>query len=52
MIEQWILEQIDRLTGSSPVIISRDPQRMIVSGAQAVDGWAEVALLELEEDEP
>lgn len=40
MIEQWILEKLERLMGASPIII-RDPQRMIISGAQVVDGWAE-----------
>lgn len=40
MIEQWILEKLERLKGASPIII-RDPQRMIISGAQVVDGWAE-----------
>ena len=40
MIEQWILEKLERLKGTSPIII-RDPQRMIISGAQVVDGWAE-----------
>lgn len=40
MIEQWILEKLERLKGTSPIII-RDPQRMIISGARAVDGWAE-----------
>ncbi len=40
MIEQWILDKLERLKDASPIII-RDPQRMIISGAQAVDGWAE-----------
>lgn len=40
MIEQWILEKLERIKGASPIII-RDPQRMILSGARAVDGWAE-----------
>ena len=40
MIEQWIIEKLERIVGSTPIII-RDPQRMIISGAQAVDGWAE-----------
>jgi len=40
MIDQWILEKIDSLDGKD-VIILRDPQRMIVSGAHVVDGWAE-----------
>lgn len=40
MIEQWILEKIEQLAGKN-VIIMRDPQRMIISGAHVVDGWAE-----------
>jgi hypothetical protein len=40
MIESWILARLEALNGS-PVIILRDPQRMVISGAQAVDGWAE-----------
>jgi hypothetical protein len=40
MIDAWILDNLTPLTGQ-PVIILRDPQRMIVSGAQAVNGWAE-----------
>jgi hypothetical protein len=40
MIEQWILDKLEKLNGSSPTII-RDPQRIIISGAQVVDGWAE-----------
>ncbi len=40
MIETWILSKLAPLQGQT-VIIIRDPQRMIVSGAQAVDGWAE-----------
>lgn len=40
MIEQWILDKLEKLRGSSPIII-RDPQRMIISGAEVVDGWAE-----------
>lgn len=40
MIESWILSKLTPLIGR-PVIILRDPQRMIVSGAEVVDGWAE-----------
>jgi hypothetical protein len=40
MIEQWILSKIDPLK-RAPLIILRDPQRMIQSGAFVVDGWAE-----------
>lgn len=40
MIESWILSKLTPLIGH-PVIILRDPQRMIISGAQVVDGWAE-----------
>ena len=40
MIDQWILEKLEPLDGKN-VIILRDPQRMIVSGAHVVDGWAE-----------
>ncbi len=40
MIEPWILNKIEPLAGD-PLIILRDPQRMIQSGARAVDGWAE-----------
>ena len=40
MVEQWILDKLEKIKGASPIII-RDPQRMIVSGAQVVDGWAE-----------
>ncbi len=35
MIEPWILSKLNPLTGDT-VIILRDPQRMIVSGAHAV----------------
>jgi len=40
MIEQWILTKIDSLR-SEPLILLRDPQRMIRRGARVVDGWAE-----------
>lgn len=40
MIASWILSKLTPLLGR-PVIILRDPQRMIVSGAHVVDGWAE-----------
>lgn len=40
MIEQWILDKIEPLK-PAPLIILRDPQRMIQAGAYVVDGWAE-----------
>jgi hypothetical protein len=40
MVEQWILDKIEPLKGD-PLIILRDPQRMIQAGARVVDGWAE-----------
>lgn len=40
MIEQWILDKLDPLK-RAPIIILRDPQRMIKPGAHVVDGWAE-----------
>src|SRR5512134_221853 len=40
MIEPWILTKLDKIKNTSPIIL-RDPQRMIRSGARAVDGWAE-----------
>jgi hypothetical protein len=40
MLDSWILSKLEPLVGS-PLIILRDPQRMIVSGARVVDGWAE-----------
>jgi len=40
MIESWILAKLDKIKNASPIIL-RDPQRMIRSGARAVDGWAE-----------
>ena len=42
MIEPWVLEKLAPLR-KEPVIILRDPQRMIRRGARAVDGWAEEA---------
>lgn len=39
MIEPWLLEKLAPLR-DKPLIILRDPQRMIRRGAQAVDGWA------------
>lgn len=40
MIEEWILSKIEPLK-RAPVIILRDPQRLIQPGAFVVDGWAE-----------
>jgi hypothetical protein len=40
MIEPWIISKLDLLQ-THPLIILRDPQRMIQKGAYAVDGWAE-----------
>jgi hypothetical protein len=40
MIEQWILNKLEPLK-NKPIILLRDPQRMILAGARAVDGWAE-----------
>jgi hypothetical protein len=40
MIETWILSKIEPLK-RAPVIILRDPQRMIQPGDFVVDGWAE-----------
>ena len=40
MIEQWILNKLEPLK-NKPIILLRDPQRMILPGARAVDGWAE-----------
>lgn len=39
MIEQWVIDKLNPLTGEKLVIVA-DPQRMIRSGARAVDGWA------------
>jgi len=40
MIEQWILDKIEPHK-RAPLIILRDPQRVIQPGAHVVDGWAE-----------
>jgi hypothetical protein len=40
MIEDWILAKIDPLK-PAPLIIVRDPGRIIRPGARAIDGWAE-----------
>jgi len=40
MLERWILDKIEPLK-PAPLIVLRDPQRMIGSGAYIVDGWAE-----------
>ena len=40
MLESWILSKIEPLKGS-PLILLRDPQRMIQRGAHVIDGWAE-----------
>ena len=40
MIEQWILSKIEPHK-RAPLIILRDPQRVIQPGAHVVDGWAE-----------
>ena len=40
MIEPWILSKLDPLR-PAPLIIVRDPQRLIQAGARAVHGWAE-----------
>jgi hypothetical protein len=42
MIEQWVLDKLHPLR-AEPLIILRDPQRMILRGDRAVDGWAEGA---------
>lgn len=39
MVEPWVIEKLDLLK-KEPLIILGDPQRMIRSGARAVDGWA------------
>src|ERR1017187_8174366 len=39
MLEQWVIEKLNPLKGEKLIIVA-DPQRMIRSGAQAVDGWA------------
>lgn len=40
MIERWILDKIEPHK-RAPLIILRDPQRVIRRGAHVVDGWAE-----------
>ena len=40
MLESWMLSKLEPLN-DSPLIILRDPQRMILRGAHVVDGWAE-----------
>jgi hypothetical protein len=39
MIESWVLEKLNSLR-YKPLILLHDPQRMLRSGAMAVDGWA------------
>jgi hypothetical protein len=39
MLEQWVTDKLNPLKAEKLVILA-DPQRMIRSGAQAVDGWA------------
>jgi hypothetical protein len=41
MIEEWVIDKLNPLKGEKLIILA-DPQRMIRSGAQAVDGWAKV----------
>ncbi len=40
MLDQWILSKLDPLR-PAPLIILRDPQRMIQPGAYVVHGWGE-----------
>ena len=40
MIDSWILTKITPLVGT-PLIILRDPQRMLIRGERVVDGWAD-----------
>lgn len=40
MIESWILEKLDAW-GQVPMVILRDPLRMIRAGARTVCGWIE-----------
>src|SRR5579875_3810295 len=42
MIEPWVLDKLAPLR-REPLIILRDPQRMIRRGDRDVDGWAEEA---------
>lgn len=39
MLQQWVIDQLNPLKGEKLIILA-DPQRMIQSGAQAVDGWS------------
>jgi hypothetical protein len=39
MIEPWILSKLDFIK-PAPLIIVRDPLRMLQHGARAVHGWA------------
>jgi PglZ domain-containing protein len=39
MLEQWVIDQLNRLKDEKLVILA-DPQRMVRAGAKAVDGWA------------
>jgi hypothetical protein len=39
MLEEWVIDKLNPLKAEKLVILA-DPQRMIRSGAQAVDGWA------------
>jgi len=39
MLEQWVIDKLNPLKGEKLIILA-DPQRMIRTGAQAVDGWA------------
>ena len=39
MIEEWILNKIEPLKPTSPIIL-RDPQRILQNGAHVVDNWA------------
>lgn len=39
MLEQWIIDKLKPLKNEKLIILA-DPQRMIRSGAQAVDGWS------------
>ena len=40
MLESWVLSKLDPLR-PAPLVILRDPQRMIQPGAYAVHGWGE-----------
>jgi hypothetical protein len=39
MLEQWVIDKLNPLKDERLIILA-DPQRMIRTGAQAVDGWA------------